>query len=808
MNAFLKYSRLLLFSGSFYLVPIRVNAEDSRSKLAIPANQPPPVVEKKQDSAELAPSAAQVVIIDLAVNLVERGQVSAIIRGEEILLKVKDLDAAAVSTQGIGKSEPIDGEDYLALSSLAPAITYKFDLNLLKLALTSSADRLTDVNVKDLYNRNRLPPDTIFSRDSSAYINYALNYNRVQGTDGLSVFGEVGYSFDSSLASTTITRDPKGNIIRGLSSVRIDHSKSLDRWTIGDNFANLGELGGNLSVGGVSLSKEFSLNPYFVSTPQDSIIKGSVTTPSTVEIYNNGILIRREQLTPGQFELRNIERDNGLNNTTLVIRDAFGREQIVKTPFYFTSALLERGVSDYFVNVGFQRPSINDSNYQFPGVRGKYRWGVNSSLTAGVRLETATNLFSGGGEVAWKLPAIGEVSAGAAMSMGENRSGWAGFARYNYTEKNYTLGAALKLLSDNYAHSSLASIDDRNLFDASLQASVKLSDTTAVSARYSRVKSRNLGIGDVVGLDGSIRLSNDANLTISATRGTQPGNKGNDSIFAGININLGNSIRGNLGFQSRTSNSPELVAQVEKSLGTAEDWGYRIGSTYRGAANGNTVNGNLRYQNSIGLYELNYENNQGIDSTGINVAGGTIFIGGKTVLSRPLFNNSYSLVQVPGLAGVRVSVNSVEIGRTNGSGDLIIPNLQPYYANSISINLDDVPIEYRIEPASQLIAPPAKAGAIVIFQPQKIQNFSGNVLVKSLQKTLIPTYSNLIINVSKKVFSSPLSDKGEFYLENIPVGKHPATIEYEDKECKFDFQVPKVDRASIEMGTLECQVNF
>jgi outer membrane usher protein len=754
----------------------------------------------------LAQSEQQAVALDLSVNLIVKGQITAILRGGDFLLQVKDLATVGISTNNIGKQETIDGEIYVSLLSLAPDITYKFDDSLLKLEITSNTNRLTDVNVRDLYSRNVLPPDTVFSRDSSAYVNYALNYNRIQGSDNFSAFSELGYSFDSSLVSTTISSDAKGSITRGFSSLTIDNSTSLDRWTIGDNFANFGELGGNLTVGGVSLSRQFSLNPYFVSTPQDSSIKGAIASPSTVEVYNNGILVRREQLNPGQFELRNVERDSGSNNTTVIIRDAFGREQIIKTPFYFSSAILKPGVSDYHINVGFKRTSIEKSTYELPGLRASYRWGVNSSLTAGARLEATNDLISGGGEIAWKIPTIGEFGAGAAISQEKDLGGWAGYLRYNYTERQYSFGGSLKLFSDNYSHSSLSSIDDRNLFDASIQASVKLSDTVGISGRYSRLKSRNLGTGDSIGIDAGITLSANSNLTLSATRSIQPGNQNNNSIFAGLSINLGDSVRGNLGWQQQSTNPPQIVAQVEKSVGVAEDFGYRINSTY--VDSDAKINANLRYQNSIGLYELNYNRAKGLDNTGINIAGGAIFIGGKTVLSRPLSNSSYGLIQVPGLAGVGVSVNSVNVGRTNANGDLVVSNLQPYYANSIGVNLSDVPFEYRIDPASQTIAPPAKAGAIITFTPQKIQNMVGKVAIKFKGKTIIPTYGNLIVTVGKKTFASPLSEQGEFYLENVPAGKHPATVEYGEKECKFNIQIDKVNLPTIELGNLNCLVNY
>jgi outer membrane usher protein len=802
-----KYLPILVFLTIVWLTTATAEASNLDARQLQPLPTSPLTTPTVALNGDIPPSSEQQsVFLDLSVNLIAKRQITAILRGEDLLVQVKDLAAVGISTKNIGKQETIDGEIYVSLLSLAPDISYKFDVNLLKLELTSSTNRLTDVNVRDFYRRNSLPPDTVFSRDSSAYVNYSLNYNRSQGIDSFSAFSELGYSFDSSLVSTTISSDASGTVTRGLSSLTIDNSTSLDRWTIGDNFANLGELGGNLTVGGVTLSRQFSLNPYFVTTPQDSSIKGAISSPSTVTVYNNGILVKQERLNPGQFELRNVERDNGSNNTTVIIRDAFGREQIIKTPFYVSAAILKPGVSDYYINAGFKRTSLEKSTYEIPGLRANYRWGVNSSLTANVRLEAANDLISTGGEVAWKIPTIGEFSAGAAISQEKDLGGWAGYLRYNYSESSYSVGGSLKLFSDRYAHSSLASIDDHNLFEASIQASVKLSDAISLSARYNRLKSRDLGEGDSIGIDTGINLSPTSNLTISATHSSQPGNRNNDSIFAGWNMTLGDSIRGNLGWQQQSTSPPRIVAQVEKSVDVVEDFGYQISSTY--VDSDAQINANLRYQNSIGLYGFSYDRTKSLDNIGVNISGGAIFIGGKTVLSRPLSNGSYSLIQLPGLAGVGVSVNSVNVGSTNASGDLIVANLQPYYANSIGINLNDVPFQYRIDPPSQFIAPPVKAGAIVTFNPQKIQNMVGTASIKSDRKNIIPSYGNLIITVGKKTFTSPLSEKGEFYLENVPPGKHPATIEYDDKECKFNIQIDKVNLPAIDLGNLNCLVNY
>ena len=49
------------------------------------------------------------------------------------------------------------------------------------------------------------------------------------------------------------------------------------RWLVGDRFDSTGPLGGSALVGGLSVSREFTLDPYFVRFPTVGL-SGAVLT--------------------------------------------------------------------------------------------------------------------------------------------------------------------------------------------------------------------------------------------------------------------------------------------------------------------------------------------------------------------------------------------------------------------------------------------------------------------------------------------------------------------------------------------------
>jgi outer membrane usher protein len=83
-------------------------------------------------------------------------------------------------------------------------------------------------------------------------------------------------------------------------------------------------VGSGAFLGGIGVSRVFSLDPYLFRDPSLGFAR-ALPTPSTVDIYVNGILLRRVQLPPGLVELRNLAVYSGSGFTQVVIRDAFGR---------------------------------------------------------------------------------------------------------------------------------------------------------------------------------------------------------------------------------------------------------------------------------------------------------------------------------------------------------------------------------------------------------------------------------------------------------------------------------------------------
>lgn len=105
--------------------------------------------------------------------------------------------------------------------------------------------------------------------------------------------------------------------------------------------------------------------------------------------------------------------------------------------------------------------------------------------------------------------------------------------------------------------------------------------------------------------------------------------------------------------------------------------------------------------------------------------------------TRPV-QDGYALVRVPGLENIPAEWSNQTIGVTNKNGDVLIPNLLPYYGNQVSIADTSVPIDFALDTDRRVIAVPYRGGALITFLVHKIQQITGTLRIQMPDQTIIP----------------------------------------------------------------------
>jgi outer membrane usher protein len=257
---------------------------------------------------------------------------------------------------------------------------------------------------------------------------------------------------------------------------------------------------------------------------------------------------------------------------------------------------------------------------------------------------------------------------------------------------------------------------------------------------------------------------------------------------------------------SRQEDVDTETFQVENAPPFGEGFGGRASYNRTGsdAQATNAFDGFLQYNARYGTVTGRYQS-EGSDQTyQASAAGGIAYVARSVTIGRPV-NDSFALVDVGDLENVRVYVNNNEIGRTDSSGRLFVPDLASYYKNQVSIDDHDIPIEYTFPEVKQLISPPGRSGSYVLFETSKYRAIIGKIIIKTRAESHLLKLYEISMDVEGKTLTFQTTGEGEFYVENILAGAYRASFIYKQKPCEFDIIVPETEENLIDLGELICE---
>lgn len=743
----------------------------------------------------------------LVVNDTPVDEVIAVLAGSDLYLPVDSLEAAGL--QGFaGVRRRFFGRPHVLLRSLEPDLRYRLDTADVVLYLTA-APQLFTLNRFTL-QRDR-PAGISYAHDFSAHLNYSATWDRTAGPSG---FGEGGLAaFGNTSLLSGFSVDPSGHVLRGLSTLTIDRPSARLRWQIGDTLARASALGSSPVVGGFSFGREQSLDPYHFRYPTPSI-QGSVTTPSEVEIFVNGALLRRFEIAPGPYRFDRLPISAGRGDVRVVVRDRFGRRQSYESTVYLASGLLTPGTTD-FQYVGGRLRDDGEGRAAYGDVVGTamHRFGVFDWLTLGAAGEGGRDAVSGGPSVGLRLARWGELQVDAwASRTRDRRVGYAAYGVYDFSARWLHLGVVGRY--HDAKHASLSQPATTGTTPEFVQATAGLPlgrlGTISYSAESQRSPAGAFGLSaagsfdpELVRANGqtiriNLRLFGSAQLSASTStvqvRGTR-----HWTGSVGLDLVLGRSTSAAM-TRYQEERAGRTTAEINRSLPIGPGFGYRLraSDTPDGDVGGG-VEMNARFYYAALTFEAGQAGRR--LNPAATLAGSMTATRGGVFFSRPL-DLSSAVVEV-GLSGVGVLADDVPVGRTGRSGRLFIPQLLPYLANRISVAEEDIPFDYTVPVTSRLVAPPYGGAATVAFRITRIHARSGRVRMVIDGVEEVPAYGSIAVFVNDRRVESPLNAEGAFFLD-LPDGRHEAVVSYRGSSCRVWIEATPIRGIVQTVGQLSC----
>lgn len=759
-----------------------------------------------------AVACAEQMVTALSVNGEKKGDIF-VWRTEtgDFLLRVEDLNKAGLS-EAAGTVTQEGGEPHVSLRSIA-GISYAFDENNLTLNLTA---------VPSLFSRSFIDfsgqptKNVYYPKESSLFLNYGFQYQTGDNFDlqGISLTNEIGIRRGEFLflADTLFTKDScQADFVRLNTSVIRDDREKLRRTTFGDLFASSGALGSSVTMGGFGITKVFGMDPYLITYPTLDVV-GQTSLPSEVDIYVNGVKIRTERVSPGEFQLKNLSSYGGAGVVELVVRDSFGREQRYLYPIYAAdNILLKKGLHEYSYNIGFLRENfgLESNRYSKPVAVAYHRYGLSDFFSLGFRAEAGKTVINGGPQTSLSLWTLGVLNLSLSGSSG-HETGLATDISYQYQNGGFSAKLFYQQFSKTYERVVTNFTEEQQKyaagagfgytfpklgslsFDLSTQKSRDGMEKQFLTIGYSKNVFENISLNTVFNMTRDSVLGHTNNFTISLTYIPQ--------------TDLSVSAR-----HSSTEGRQTETIQVQKNAPRGEGVGYRAfaGREHRsGQDDVYTLNPMLQLNGRYAITrgEISAVQNRGGWDTRyqFNASGALVLLDGVASLTRPV-TDSFAVVKVGDIKGVMVRSGGRDIGRTDSSGRIFLTSLSSYSDNLITINDKDIPIEYYFPIGQKYISPPLRSGSCVGFVVKKMQPVTGTLAIKVNDELKPVEFYEVELQVDGRVLAFPTGRGGEFYLDLSQSEEFKKRFSTEEKNCSA---IADETSAFLKPGTYQASIPF
>ena len=701
------------------------------------------------------------------------------------------------------------GELYIALSSMRGI---GFILDEIDLVLKITA--LPFYFSKKIINfKSPRPPNVDFPKDNSAFLNYAIDHKSDFGsTRTMDLNTELGIRYNDFLflSAHTVTStlnhkaEDEKTAARLMSNLTYDQRESNNRFIIGDFNALSGRFGSNLNLGGISYSKAYQITPYFITHPEIDL-SGNVSLPSELTVFYDGVLIKRQDLPPGPFELQNFSPREGAGVLELLLKDPFGREKRILSSYYMTSELLKKGLHDYSYNFGFIREDFGIKNFKYrqPYLSAFHRYGINDTFTGGIHVESTPRRYNIGPSSSFRLQNAGVVEIALSHSRNNDREiGRASLLNYLYQGREFGFNYFVNYFSKHYTPIILESSSQTTRLQAGGGFSYSTAKTGTIRFGFDFLD-RYVGTNRRV-LSFIYSSTSFYKMTLFLTYRRIIDSENDNQFLFRLSYFPAHGIFYTAQHE-RTQDTYRESAQIEKNPPVGSGWGAR--ASYERVDNNTDTNNTdtfLQYNARYGIYTGRYLSIGDEETFEASASGGIAYVANKVSLGRPL-RDSFALVDVNGVKDVRVYFNSQEVGKTGPDGLAFIPDLNSYSENQISLSDRDLPMDYSISNVLKFVSPAFRSGSFIKFDATRFQAYFGTISIRIGNDKKPIEYLELSIIQDGDEITFPTGTNGEFYFENIKPGEYNVSTIYMDMPCSFDMMIPESEETLIDLGEFVCE---
>lgn len=761
--------------------------------------------------------------------------------GQELLLDVKVNDNASrvlarfrhlpdgklaatpdeLRKAGFRAERGVAGKDgFIPLDSL-PGVAWEYN-DVDQMIAFTAPDQAREPTTVDLGSESEPIDYSAVRSDFGLVTNYTLYATSGSNWHGDNLDGSLSGSVESRLLTPFGTLSTSGlgrmnpfdagryDIARLDSAWRYVDPKRMLTYQIGDTVSGALSWSSSYRLGGLQIRRNFGIRPDLVTTPVPSL-SGSASVPSTLDLYLNNMKVYSGDVPSGPFDFSGLPFLGGGGDARIVMKDALGRESVIQRSYFFAPGMLRKGYVDYSAEVGFPRLGYGYSSFNYASdiaASASIRYGLTNWLTLEGHAEGIRSLVNTGAGFAASLGPYGSVNASVAASRYEGALGEKISAYYQVSRNGYSFYIGGDRMIGDYNDVGLVA-DRRNDYETPVSARSRQVDRVGVSFPLGfDPSSLSLGFSRVHGAG----RDNDSSLVSASWSRTvfdkvslyvtgygDLGRRGDFGVYAGLSMPIGKDMTASASL-SRNGDHIGVDTSLSRSSGLEEG---AVGWTIRdheggGGNSARSVSANYRTR----LAQLSGSVEQSGDQGRLTgtIEGSVVAAGGGVFLANRV-DDAFAVVKAGG-PNVDVSVNSRRVAKTNSRGRALVPSLDSYRRNRISIDPANLSFDLQPDQTEAIVIPADRSGAVVDFGVSKVD--AAIVSLTGPDGKSVPLGAAVQLDGSSQ--STVAGYDGRTYLTGLS-GRNSITVTLPENAgtCHATFDYAAKPGAQPEIGPIPCR---
>ncbi|WP_065261710.1 fimbria/pilus outer membrane usher protein [Pseudomonas bananamidigenes] len=636
----------------------------------------------------------------------------------------------------------------------------------------------------------------LYLNDTDDVGTYLAAWNEIRVFDSwgtLSSTGQYRRTLSGDEASTL-----NNGYLRYDTTWRYSDDERMLTYEAGDVVSGALPWSSSVRLGGVQFSRDFAVRPDLVTYPLPQFA-GEAAVPSSVDLFINGYKSSSADLQPGPYTLTNIPFINGAGEAVVVTTDALGRQVSTTVPFYVTSSLLQKGLSDFSVTAGTLRRDYGLKDFSYgPGVTsGSLRYGVSDSFTLESHAEAADSLTLGGLGGNLRLGHFGVLNSAFSQSRFDGDGGQQYSLGYQYSAQRFSFSWQRLQRRDQYA--------DLTVVDSPYTSLSKRSEQATLSLNLERWGSLGVGYFD-------IRAADDSRTRLLNLSWSKPLWR-NSSFYLSANREIGDAnwavqaqlvipfdVHGSLAISSERNKNGQSQQRVNYSRAVPSEGGvgFNLGYAKGDGADYRQADVTWRLQSvqlQAGVYGTSDAETRWAD------ASGSLVWMDRQVFAANRIDDAFVLVSTDGYADVPVRYENQQVGQTDRNGHLLVPWSSAYYRGKYEIDPLNLPANVRSPNVEQRVAVRRGSGYLLEFPLSRV--IAASIVLVDAQQQELPLGSGVLHEQSGT--RTVVGWDGLVYLENLQAQNSLRVTLADGKSCQAQFSIDLQQEQVPLIGPLVCQ---